>query len=386
MKHYIALADCDCFFVSAERAFNRKLEGKPVAVLSHNDGCVVSRSNEAKKLGLKMGEPYFMAKKRLPQIIYVRSNMALYKRTSAKVMAILHDFTPDVEVCSIDEAYLDLTGTKLLYKQNYLQIARTIRQKIWDEVHIPISIGLSDTKTLAKLASDKAKKHNGLFVIGNAKRQKVLLETPIGDICGVGKQLLKTMREHCIFTAMDFVARPDFWINSVFGKHGTDLKKELCGHGLFKVCSEIRNPLSIQQTEALKNFTTDINILKQELCKHIHTICKRAREDGAKGLILEIMLRTKDFKVLTLKENLPFPTNQEMELIPPALRLLEMLYVPTIIWRSCGLTLGKLVYDDAEQFCLFGKSEKSDERLGKALDKLEEKFGQNIVHFSAKSN
>ena len=123
MKHYIALADCDCFFVSAERAFNPRLGGRAVAVLSNNDGCVISRSREAKALGLKMGEPYFMAKKRLPQVLYVRANHDLYRSISAKVMAKFKSFTPDVEVCSVDEAYLDLTGTKLLYRQNYIKTA-----------------------------------------------------------------------------------------------------------------------------------------------------------------------------------------------------------------------------------------------------------------------
>ena len=115
MAHYIGLADCDCFFVSAERAFNRKLEGIPVAVLSNNDGCVISRSKEAKALGLKMGEPYFMAKNRVRDVLYVRANHELYQSMSLKVMNMLKSFTPDVEVCSIDEAYIDLTGTNLKF-------------------------------------------------------------------------------------------------------------------------------------------------------------------------------------------------------------------------------------------------------------------------------
>ena len=205
MKHYIALADCDCFFVSAERAFNPRLDGRAVAVLSNNDGCVISRSREAKALGLKMGEPYFMAKKRLPQVLYVRANHDLYRSISAKVMAKFKSFTPDVEVCSVDEAYLDLTGTKLLYRQNYIKTAQMIRQAVWDELHIPVSIGLSTTKTLAKLASDKAKNAGGVFAIGSAERNKILTQTLIADVSGVGRKLLLKMREECIFTALDFV-------------------------------------------------------------------------------------------------------------------------------------------------------------------------------------
>lgn len=380
MKHYIALADCDCFFVSAERAFNPRLDGRAVAVLSNNDGCVISRSREAKALGLKMGEPYFMAKKRLPQVLYVRANHDLYRSISAKVMAKFKSFTPDVEVCSVDEAYLDLTGTKLLYRQNYIKTAQMIRQAVWDELHIPVSIGLSTTKTLAKLASDKAKNAGGVFAIGSAERNKILTQTLIADVSGVGRKLLLKMREECIFTALDFVMRPDYWVKARFGTHGADLKAELSGIPLFKVEPDDKAPLSIQQTSALREFSSDIAVLKTDLCRHIHTACRKARSEGAKAAAIEVMLRTKDFKVVTARVKLDFASNQETEITPPALRLLTQLFTPAVVWRSTGITLTGLVYGEREQLDLFQPAKKSDDRLGSILDELEEKFGKNIVH------
>lgn len=380
MKHYIALADCDCFFVSAERAFNPRLDGRAVAVLSNNDGCVISRSREAKALGLKMGEPYFMAKKRLPQVLYVRANHDLYRSISAKVMAKFKSFTPDVEVCSVDEAYLNLTGTKLLYRQNYIKTAQMIRQAVWDELHIPVSIGLSTTKTLAKLASDKAKNTGGVFAIGSAERNKILAQTLIADVSGVGRKLLLKMREECIFTALDFVMRPDYWVKARFGTHGADLKAELSGIPLFKVEPDDKAPLSIQQTSALREFSSDIAVLKTDLCRHIHTACRKARSEGAKAAAIEVMLRTKDFKVVTARAKLDFASNQETEITPPALRLLTQLFTPAVVWRSTGITLTGLVYGEREQLDLFQPAKKSDDRLGSILDKLEEKFGKNIVH------
>lgn len=380
MKHYIALADCDYFFVSAERAFNPRLDGRAVAVLSNNDGCVISRSREAKALGLKMGEPYFMAKKRLPQVLYVRANHDLYRSISAKVMAKFKSFTPDVEVCSVDEAYLDLTGTKLLYRQNYIKTAQMIRQAVWDELHIPVSIGLSTTKTLAKLASDKAKNAGGVFAIGSAERNKILTQTLIADVSGVGRKLLLKMREECIFTALDFVMRPDYWVKARFGTHGADLKAELSGIPLFKVEPDDKAPLSIQQTSALREFSSDIAVLKTDLCRHIHTACRKARSEGAKAAAIEVMLRTKDFKVVTARAKLDFASNQETEITPPALRLLTQLFTPAVVWRSTGITLTGLVYGEREQLDLFQPAKKSDDRLGSILDELEEKFGKNIVH------
>lgn len=380
MKHYIALADCDCFFVSAERAFNPRLDGRAVAVLSNNDGCVISRSREAKALGLKMGEPYFMAKKRLPQVLYVRANHDLYRNISTKVMAKFKSFTPNVEVCSVDEAYLDLTGTKLLYRQNYIKTAQMIRQAVWDELHIPVSIGLSTTKTLAKLASDKAKNAGGVFAIGSAERNKILAQTLIADVSGVGRKLLLKMREECIFTALDFVMRPDYWVKARFGTHGADLKAELSGIPLFKVEPDDKAPLSIQQTSALREFSSDIAVLKTDLCRHIHTACRKARSEGAKAAAIEVMLRTKDFKVVTARAKLDFASNQETEITPPALRLLTQLFTPAVVWRSTGITLTGLVYGEREQLDLFQPAKKSDDRLGSILDELEEKFGKNIVH------
>ena len=372
--------DGNSFYCSCERLFRPELRGKPVVVLSNNDGCVISRSREAKALGLKMGEPYFMAKKRLPQVLYVRANHDLYRSISAKVMAKFKSFTPDVEVCSVDEAYLDLTGTKLLYRQNYIKTAQMIRQAVWDELHIPVSIGLSTTKTLAKLASDKAKNAGGVFAIGSAERNKILAQTLIADVSGVGRKLLLKMREECIFTALDFVMRPDYWVKARFGTHGADLKAELSGIPLFKVEPDDKAPLSIQQTSALREFSSDIAVLKTDLCRHIHTACRKARSEGAKAAAIEVMLRTKDFKVVTARAKLDFASNQETEITPPALRLLTQLFTPAVVWRSTGITLTGLVYGEREQLDLFQPAKKSDDRLGSILDELEEKFGKNIVH------
>ncbi len=381
MTHYIGLTDCDCFFVSAERAFNRKLEGIPVVVLSNNDGCIISRSKEAKDLGVKMGEPYFMAKNRVKDVLYVRANHDLYQSISFKVMNILKNFAPDVEVCSIDEAFIDLTGTKLLYKQNYIKTATMIRNEIWNKLHIPVSIGLSTTKTLAKLASDKAKNNGGIFAIGQAKRNKILATTSIADISGVGKKLNQKMREECIFTALDFVCRPDYWIKGNFGKHGMDLKNELSGISLFKVERENKPPLSIQQTSALKEFSSDLNVLKSALNKHIHKACKRARSENLKAVFIEVMLRSKDFRIFTSKIKLNFPTNQENEINAIALNELIKIYSPLIVWRSVGITLSGLIKNDIKQEDLFIPTIRSNEKFGKLLDQLEAKFGKDIVHF-----
>ena len=188
-RSIIALVDCDSFFVSVEQALNPELKNKPVCVLSNNDGCVVARSKEAKQLGITMGMPYFMAKREFKNCYYLSGDHEKYEEFSKKIMTILRDISPDVEVYSIDEAFVNLTGLKKLYKRNYVKIALMIKERIKNEVDIPVSIGLSTSKTLAKLASDKAKKTDGLYIIGSRKIEKELKNTKIEEIWGIGKNI-----------------------------------------------------------------------------------------------------------------------------------------------------------------------------------------------------
>ena len=153
----IVLIDCNNFFVSCEELYDPSLKGKPVCVLGNNDGCVVARSNPAKDLGIAMGMPYFIAKKKFPNAIYLSGSLPKYRSISKKIMQKLFDFTPNVEVYSIDEAFLDITGCEKVHKTSYFEIAKKIRKTIKDEIGIDVSAGLSSTKTLAKLASEIAK-------------------------------------------------------------------------------------------------------------------------------------------------------------------------------------------------------------------------------------
>ena len=189
-KNVIALVDCDSFFVSCEQAVNSELKGKPVCVMSARGQCVISRSREAKKLGIRMGMPYFQVEGQMKKAVYLTANHDLYKDFSKKVMAVLKDFSPKVEVYSIDEAFVDLTGLERLYKKDYFEIAEMIRAEILERIGIPVSIGISSSKSLAKLASDKAKNiTGGVFLIGSKKIIPVLEKTSIDEIWGIGKNL-----------------------------------------------------------------------------------------------------------------------------------------------------------------------------------------------------
>ncbi len=380
MKRYIALVDCDSFFVSCEQAENPDLLGKPVCVLSNNGGCVVSRSKEAKQVGVKMGEPYFLAKKAYPDVIYIYGDLQKYSKFSKKVMSCLKNFSSDVEQYSIDEAFIDITGTKKLYKKNYVEIAKMIREKIFEETQIPVSIGLSVSKTLAKLASDKAKDTGGLYVIGSAKINKILKETDIDDVWGIGKNLQTFFKRWGIYKCNGIINSSDEWLKKNLGIVAVRMKHELMGEVVSPVSNEVKLPKSIQNTSALKSFTTDKTILKQELSKHIHKSCVKIRKNGGTASIIGMMLRTKDFQVFYRKRQLDYPTNFEIEVSNNVMAMLDEIYQEGTIYRSTGVMLENIVYSDSRQQSFF-EDEKlvKNRNLAKAIDKIEDKFGSNTI-------
>ncbi len=378
----IALVDCDSFFVSCEQKVNPDLKGKPVCVLSNKDGCVISRSKEAKLMGIRMGHPYFLAKDEFPDAIYVSAHHELYAEVSAEVMNLLREFSPKVQVYSVDEAFIDLTGLKRLYQKNYLELAQYIREQIKERVDIPVSIGLSSTKTLAKLASDKAKKsEEGVYLIGVKKINTVLEHTRIEEIWGIGRKLTVLFKKSGILTAAHLVSKDDYWLDKNTGIHGLEMKHELLGEMVSPVVDEEKLPKSIQKTSAFGIFTSDLNFIKNQLNYHIHSACRKLRKIDCKAFVIGVMLRTKDFKVHYEKQVLSSPTSFELEISDIAFFLLEKIYNPAIVYRSTGIILDGLRSNSEEQLFLFSdtSAQLKKDKLSKCFDKLESKFGKDII-------
>ena len=381
-KHIIALVDCDSFFVSCEQSVNPELKGKAVCVMSGRGQCVISRSKEAKKLGIRMGMPYFQIEGQMKKAVYINANHDLYSEISKKVMDVLKDFSPLVEIYSIDEAFVDLTGLERLYKKNYLEIAQMIRQEIKDRVDIPVSIGLSSSKSLAKLASDKAKSlEKGVYLIGARKIIPVLQKTSIDEIWGIGKNLSALFRKNGVLTAYELVSQDDLWLNKQIGIRGLEMKHELLGEMVSPVSDEIKLPKSIQKTSALAKFTSDKNYLKNSLNYHIHRACVKLRKINAKCKGISIFLRTRDFKVYCEKKILNVPTDFELEISDIIFELLDKIYNPNILYRSTGVILDTFELNNEAQMSLFSDLivDERKNKLTKCLDKLEEKFGKDII-------
>ena len=381
-KHVIALVDCDSFFVSCEQSVNPALKGKPVCVMSDRGQCVISRSKEAKKLGIRMGMPYFQIEGQMKKAVFINANHELYCQISEKVMDVLKSFSPKVEIYSIDEAFVELTGLERLYKKNYLEIAQMIRQEVLDKVDIPVSIGVSSSKSLAKLASDKAKKADeGVFLVGSRKIITLLEKTSIDEIWGIGKNLSKMLRKHGILTAYELISQDDLWLNKQIGIRGLEMKHELLGEMVSPVSNEIKLPKSIQKTSALAKFSSDKNYLKNSLNYHIHRACVKLRKINAKCKGVSIFLRTKDFKVYCEKKVLNVSTDFELEISDIVFELLEKMYNSNILYRSTGVILDTFVFNNEAQMSLFSDNvvDERKEKLSKCFDKLEQRFGKDII-------
>lgn len=378
-QHAIALIDCDSFFVSCERVDNPTLCGKPVCVMTGggSKGIIVSRSKEAKLLGIKMGAPYFQMQKTYPQAICLPARHRRYAEISRQVMNIIKTFSPDVEEVSIDEAYIDLTGLNNVYKTSYNELINKIRQTILTKTKIPVSIGLSTSKTLAKLASDKAKSTGGIYTIKPENILESIGDNDIKEICGIGRNNSRKLNFDGVFTIRDFLQKDNAWIKMVLGIRGLNLKFELSGINTSPVNPVLQAPQSIQDTKSFADFTDNHNFLAAELNIHIHNAAQKLRLWNGYCSEIGVILRTKDFTTTTLYTELA-ATNSDFSLKSAAAALLSRLYKPKSLYRSIGVELRKLSYFETQQ-SLFENLHREDDKLSKVVDELEQKFGRGII-------
>ena len=378
-KSVIALVDCDSFFVSCEQKVNPELKGKPVCVLSGHGQCVISRSREAKKLGIPMGIPTFKMTKEMKEATLITASHDLYGEISDEVMSVLKSISPKVEQYSIDEAFVDLTGLVRLYKKNYLELAQMIRQEVLEKVDIPVSIGVSTSKSLAKLASDKAKNfEGGVFLVGSRKIEPLLKHTAIEEIWGIGRNLSRLFRQNGILSAYDLVQRSDSWLDKQIGIRGLEMKHELLGEMVSPVDDTFKPPKSIQKTSAFGIFTSDLEFIKNELNYHIHSACKKLRRLNLKCSGIAVMLRTKvEFKVYYEKITIPHATCYEWEISDIVFKLLEKIYNPNIIYRSSGVILDDFMSTSGEQIFYLTTAKK--QRNPSVLQNVLTSLSQNLA-------
>ncbi len=388
-----ALVDCNNFYVSCERVFQPQLNGKPVVVLSNNDGCVISRSNEAKALGIPMGAPEFQVRDLIKQhdIRVFSSNYALYGDLSHRVMKILENYTPNVEVYSIDEAFLNFSGMTIPDLNVY---GAEIQHRILKWLSIPIGIGFAPTKALSKVANKIAKKFpertNGVYVIDTEeKRIKALKWTKIEDVWGIGFRLTKKMQAKNIKTAYDFTL-PDneAFIRKEMGVVGMRLKYELEGKSVLEM-EEPKAKKNIAVTRSFEKDITDFNELKERVVTFASVCSEKLRKQNSCCNAVILYLRKDKFKAngerysFYRMQTLPFPSNTSFSISKIAISMLKELYQEGTAYKKAGVVVSEIVPSSHRQFKLFDEENPKYQKLMEVMDSVQAKTGERKLRLAS---
>jgi DNA polymerase V len=390
----VALVDCNSFYCACERVFNPSLLLRPVVVLSNNDGCVIARSNEAKAVGIPMGAPAHQIKYLVERhnVAVFSSNYALYGDMSARVMSVLGQFAPEVEVYSIDEAFLNLDGFAHFDLNVYgNKIIKTTHQS----TGIPVSIGIAPTKTLAKLANKLAKKipeNRGVYVLDSAAKTDAALKIfPIEDVWGIGRQHAVRLAQMNIKTAFDFTKLPRTWVLSNMTVVGLRMWEELRGKACYDLELMPQTKKNICTSRSFGQVLDKMSDIEEAVSTHAASCGEKLRRQKSCAAMLTIFIATNRFSKGTPQYansiclHLPQPTNDSAVLIKAAKMGLKQLFKKGYFYKKAGIIVHELTPETTTQITLF-QSIESDEKHRKlmhVLDNLNQSMGKNTVKFAA---
>lgn len=384
-----ALVDCNNFYVSCERAFNPKLERRPVIVLSNNDGCAIARSNEAKHLGIEMGTPAFLIEDLIKRnnVAVLSSNYALYGDLSDRVMTILNSHAPAVEQYSIDEAFLDFTGVT---HQDLVALSHAMRGIVRQHTSIPVSIGLAPTKTLAKMANRLAKKREGVhWIRSDEDRQQALQATAIKDIWGIGPERTKLLLRKGIQTGADLAILPEAWMRKEMSVTGERLLRELQGTPCVEWDLDPAPKKNICTSRSFGKLITEKQDMIEAVATYTASCAEKLRAQGSCARQVHVFIQTNPhkledrqyFRSITIPQEVP--TNHTPELTKAALKGLELIYRNGYRYMKCGVIVMDLVPATAVQGGLFDTADRPrNNKLMDAMDKINTSFGPDLVRFA----
>jgi len=390
-KLLFALVDCNNFYASCERVFNPSLIGKPIVVLSNNDGCAIARSNEAKALGIPMGAPYFQYQElfKKNKVVVFSSNYTLYGQMSHRVMQTLEQFTPDMEVYSIDEAFLRLADKEI---NSY---ARHIKQTVYQWTGIPVSIGVASTKTLAKVANRYAKKHRpqeGFFIINDDNlKEKILKDFAVQDVWGIGHQISALLHRNGIRTAWELANLDDHWIKKNLSVVGLRTVWELRGISCLALEEAAPPKKSIVCSRSFGSAVHSEEELAEALSSYVASAAERLRSQESLASFLDVFINTSRFKEEEYYGNsvhvtLPIPTDYTPNLIHYAKVGLRRIFKSGFAYKKVGVMLGGIVSNKAVQQDLFVCSKVPNPRhqvLMQLMDQTNAKYGKESLKIAA---
>ena len=384
-KNKVALIDCNSFYVSCERLFNPKISNKPVVVLSNNDGCVISRSTEAKKIGIKMGEPYFKVKELVKKnnVYIFSSNYGLYGDISRRVMKTLRSFSDKIEIYSIDEAFIDLSHIAEKEVENY---GKEIRKRILKWTGIPTSVGISKTKTLSKVANHIAKKNKTGVIYLNENIDKSLKNFHISDIWGVGKQLSKLYIKNGIDTAYKLKNISNSWVKKNTNVLGAKTVMELRGISCINLETQETKRKSCCVSRSFGKKVESLEKLQESITTHCLNAAEKIRNDKQTTRSITIYIRTspfdknKKYYSNSITIDLPVSTSNSLELVKTAINGLKKIYRYGYFYQKAGVILSKLRESSENELNLLAPiMENKSQTLMKAIDFTNAKYGRNAI-------
>ena len=387
----IALADCNNFYASCERVFNPALKDKPVVVLSNNDGCIIARSNEAKALGVRMGEPVFKARRIIEEnnVNVFSTNFALYGDMSKRVMSLLDILSPEIEIYSIDEAFMDFSGIK-----NCFNLGLKMRDTVAKHTGIPISIGIAKTKTLAKVANHLAKRYSkkGVYVLNRKKQTTDILKSiPVSKVWGIGSKYTKMLNSYGVESAYDFVMLDEDWVLNKMTIVGLKIQHELKG----KPCISIdTNPSSKKNICTSRSFgisVTQFRPLKESISAHAARCAEKLRLEKGCARYVSVILKTNPFSVSDeyyygyKSTNFDVPTNDTFDIINAAETLLKSIYKEGLVYKKSGVIVGDIIPQSRIQLNIFDIDQKRARRknLNSAVDFINQAMGRSTIHIGS---
>ena len=386
----LALVDCNSFYVSCERLFNPRIRRKPVVVLSNNDGCIISRSNEAKALGIKMGEPYFKAKDIIVRnkVEVFSSNYSLYGDLSRRVMRTLKRFNSEIEVYSIDEAFLDLSNFP---DQDVEKIGKEIRETVLQWTGIPTSIGIAKTKTLSKVANHIAKKkQSGVTnLIGIDNLDPILEKVEINDIWGVGKQLTKFYQKNGIYNAKQLKNKSNTWIKKSSNVLGSRTAMELRGIPCINLETTQTKRKSCVVSRSFGKRIEKFQELKEAVANYCLNASEKIRSESLVAKAITVFVRTspfqRNFGYYSNAKTIDFPiaTNNSIEIVKTAVSILETIFKNGYQYQKAGVMLTGLRNDDGRKNLFSSEKDEKINSLMRSIDNTNYRYGRSTLSLAS---
>ena len=386
----IGLVDCNSFYVSCERLFNPKIRRKPVVVLSNNDGCIISRSNEAKALGIKMGEPYFKAKDIIIKnnVNVFSSNYSLYGDLSRRVMRTLKRFNSDIEIYSIDEAFMDLSNFS---DKEVEEVGKEIRSTVLKWTGIPTSIGIAKTKTLSKVANHIAKKTKvGVTsLIGIENLDPILEKVEINDIWGVGRQLTKFYQKNGIYNAKQLKNKSNTWIKKCSNVLSSRTAMELRGISCIELEKTTSKRKSCVVSRSFGKRVENFQELKEAVASYCLNASEKLRGESLVAKALTVFVRTspfqRNFGYYSNSKTIDFPiaTNNSIETVKTAITILESIYKNGYRYQKAGVMFSGLSDENSKENLFASEKDEKINKLMRSIDKTNFRFGRRTLSIAS---